>query len=685
MAKTLRWLLIFLTVGAASELSATQWSHTVTHGGIAYFGFPSPFTIERFDLETASFLPPLPLSGSITALAVDDDAVYVAYTTGVVSRIEHTGGETTLITLPTPASSMVLDGPHLFASRGGTVHSLDKVTGAQIDEIGVFFGIGGLSIAPMANRMFGRSIGVSPSDIMFTSYNDQGALLLADDSQYHADYPGGNRTWVLPGDTHVVDNSGTIYTTDSLTYAGSLGPFFDDLTSTDDLILVSRGSTLARYSTQFAPEGTLNLSQEPGNISVHGEQLFIFRDGVTQLVDVEQLPLSSIEPPQAGPPVNPVGLAFTPDDIEVGNDGTIYLLSITHKNIFRWSAPSEEWLESIPLIDEPIEMAYSPVTDRLYISHESGIIRQVEPSVSTVESYFATSPQEPLGLATADQYVFVCDATGAWESHFTYSPEGELISQEEWNHYSREYTWSAANGRIYHFRDGTSPNDIYWEEIGTDGVLGLQQDSPFHSSNGIAPPIRVHPNGSVVLLGSGRVYNAFTLDLIDELGTSLIDATWFMDTLYTLHGTAQTEWQSWFPTYVSNETATLPGEPQRILNTGNKLVVVSLVAGVPNFTVLAELPEMFQRGDVNSDGDLDVADGVYLALALFAGESSYSIGCEDAADSNDDEILNLADVIYTLTYVLLSGPAPTDVGVCSSELSGGEDVLNCELYMGPCP
>ena len=82
--------------------------------------------------------------------------------------------------------------------------------------------------------------------------------------------------------------------------------------------------------------------------------------------------------------------------------------------------------------------------------------------VSPVEVPLVNSPQTPCGLATAGQYVFLCDPSGAWVSHFTYDPAGTLVSQEEWNYFSQHYVWSATNGRMYHLRDSTSPNDLIW-------------------------------------------------------------------------------------------------------------------------------------------------------------------------------------------------------------------------------
>ena len=63
----------------------------------------------------------------------------------------------------------------------------------------------------------------------------------------------------------------------------------------------------------------------------------------------------------------------------------------------------------------------------------------------------------------------------------------------------------------------------------------------------------------------------------------------------------------------------------------------------------------FRRGDVDSDSDVDLFDGVRLALALFF--DGFPLTCEDAADIDDDGVLNpLGDVLFLLNYLFLSGP-----------------------------
>ncbi len=82
----------------------------------------------------------------------------------------------------------------------------------------------------------------------------------------------------------------------------------------------------------------------------------------------------------------------------------------------------------------------------------------------------------------------------------------------------------------------------------------------------------------------------------------------------------------------------------------------SLQGGSDSF--LFYVKPAFQRGDVNEDGRIDLADAVFTLNYLFRG--SNAINCEDAADTNDDGKLDLSDVIYLLNYLFIGGRAPPE-------------------------
>jgi hypothetical protein len=87
----------------------------------------------------------------------------------------------------------------------------------------------------------------------------------------------------------------------------------------------------------------------------------------------------------------------------------------------------------------------------------------------------------------------------------------------------------------------------------------------------------------------------------------------------------------------------------------------------------------FVRGLVNDDPDVDVSDVVTILLYLFAGRS---ISCQDAADANDDGLLNLSDCIYLLDYLFRAGaPIDAPTGACDSDPT--PDDLDCRAFVCP--
>lgn len=63
----------------------------------------------------------------------------------------------------------------------------------------------------------------------------------------------------------------------------------------------------------------------------------------------------------------------------------------------------------------------------------------------------------------------------------------------------------------------------------------------------------------------------------------------------------------------------------------------------------------FIRGDANQDGSVDISDSIYINYAL---RREYSLKCQDAADVNDDHIIDKKDYLYILSYLFEGGPAP---------------------------
>lgn len=83
----------------------------------------------------------------------------------------------------------------------------------------------------------------------------------------------------------------------------------------------------------------------------------------------------------------------------------------------------------------------------------------------------------------------------------------------------------------------------------------------------------------------------------------------------------------------------------------------------------------FVRADCNGDGEVDIADAIFVLVFLFGvGDTP---GCADACDTNDDGQLNVADAIYTLAHLFSAGPPPpAPFATCGEDPTS--DPLECE-------
>lgn len=677
-------------------LSAT----VLEHNDVGYFFLESSPRVRRYSIASEEWLSTVALangSAGATAGHVDDDGIYVAYGKSVYRYNSDGSGQTFLLNAQNNVIAIHSDGPLLFLNHTNGSYtrfiSVDKTTNTVIDTIDDYLEtVYGSSIAPEANRIFGRTWGTSPSDITYVEYDDNGQFTANNDSPYHGDYPRASRTWVFPNDSKVVDDSGTIYSTSGLTRLNSFATTIDDIDFLGaDVPIVLSGDTLTAYTSGILPTGSTTLSGTPSEIFVNDTNVITFTPDPLTGYQTEIIPLANLDPPTPGQPVDPVGLPYTPDKVELAADGTVLLYSKSHQSIFRWDPVNERYEDTIPLIGTAEFMAYSSETNTVYLAYESGLIRSIDLDVAQpVEEPFAVLPDRPLGLSTAGKYVFAVDPSGAWESHYTFDPDGILIEEVDWNYTSPEYVWSDANQKMYFSRD-TSPTDLLWEEINADGVtypsepaggIGAKKDSPLHTSTGFWHPIRVAPDGSVVVLGSGYIHDATTLERqTTALANSITDATWLGGELYTVRNIAgPVQFQHWVgPSYGLRHVTQRPGTAHSLISIpGDRLLAITIDSeGIPVFTSLNENLEdtTFTAGFSVSEtlGDTSVNEsGTNDTLTVVLREQPASDVVIDVTSGDTGEV-TVAPASLTFTSSNWDTPqVVTATGVDDSDVDGSQ-------------
>jgi hypothetical protein len=653
-------LAFFISISGAFAL---DWVGSQTHAGIAYFFVSSPARVDRYHLANRQWLAPIILPGArgaLTTAAVDADGLYVAYDTSIY-RYSLTGtNEQFLVTSSTLVRSLHTDGNLLLVNHSSFLFarliSVDKSNNQVITTFSQNTPSApmGTSSAPTLNKLFGCRPFSSNNfeEVVSVSYNDDGTFVGATDSPYNANFPTATKTWVFPNEDRFVDNVGVVYSTADMTYVKSFDSDISDLcfSGTDIPILLS-GNRLTVYTTALLPAGSTQLDVTPKTIYVQGTDVLAFIPTGTSAINVLVVPLSNLQPPAAVEPVDPNGLAYTPDASFVGQDGVVYLLSKTHQNIFRWDSATQAYLSSIPLTATPDFAAYSPSQHAIYLALPSGLINRISLNVSFQETPLAILTSAPQGLSAAGDYLFACDHTDVFSlSHYTFDSTGALVSRVNGHSALSEFTWSETNQKMYFFRS----NHLQSEEINANGTtypslaagaIGLTQDSSNYSS--FQNPVRVAPDGSIVVLGSGFLHNALTLErLAPALTNTITDAAWLNGALCstrTLSGF--TQYQRWSQVNYGLALAkSYPGTAHRLMSLSTTaLFGASIPAdGIPSFYVLDQNFDVVAPPSLAKPRALEatLVNGNWVDLVWqdSSGETDYRIERQTLPDGPWEEV-----------------------------------------------
>ena len=576
--------------------------------GVIYFTFAAPNKVVRYDMVSQSMLSDIPLNNVPTAAEIQGNNLYVAYRRSAYAIDLDSQTPTFIANTGENMTALHAVGNALYLVQGfNRVMARNLSDYTLIEEKTVFYRGTGSVGSPAQSALYYRSDGTSPSDIVKIPLNADGTMGSDMDSPAHGDYPSASQLYLFPDESRVLDNQGILYFANDLTYAGSLAGAFDDMTFWQGDMLVLRGNTVHQYNNAMLEVAQMGLNQQPLKIASYGDAVFAFYENSSQ-IGVEVLDLDSLATPSPGEPPNPETSDFIPDFIEFDSqEGLLYLADRETLAIHIWSAETQTYVDSIGLLNPPTWMTYSPAHGRLYLGYTGGKISQIVMSTGTLqETPFTNLPQSVLGLESAGDYLFAVDASGAWERFYSFDASGTMVDSVEWRHASSEYLWNPVTERIYHFRSGTSPNDIEWSELSsTTGLLGSKGDSPYHSSGYAAAPLHFDPAGQLLLTGGGKLHDAYSLAELNYLSNEITDAAWTGGTLHTIAAVdGNAVLQTWSDNYeLLEENSIVDALDTRILAYGAHLVAIEMAAsGGPDISVLDF------TADTDDDGLFDLED-----------------------------------------------------------------------------
>jgi hypothetical protein len=581
------WILLFLLLLTATGSAQTPWIQSHRLGNEVRFLYSN--LIRRYDLTTRSWLPDisLPRNGA-TAFTGDASGNVVAYGTSIFRYSPSWSGELAAGTLVSSADRVVVDGNLIIATHSvgpsGRVTTLNRST-ATIIEYKRVEGepIYGASLAPRINRLFGRTSGVATPDLATAGYSDAGTISGPTNSPYSGTYPTATRAFVFPDDRRVVDSSGSVYSTGSMTYTGSLGPLVTDIAWNGDTPVVLAGNALVAFNPTLEESGRITLATSGVSLAVTSSDAFVFRPAPTT-PSVEIITLDSFGAPQpSDSPLDLAGTRFPVTDAFVDTRNVIHLVSGPNSTIVRFSPDSRTFLPSLMLPQEPAAVSYSQQLDRLYfVNHsEPNAIRSIDfLNPNPVDVPFASLPGPAQGIAAANDLLHSSTTTGNLLVHSSF---GAVLNNTSVSHTGSSRRWDPVRRRMYRFRENTTPRDLLYEVIGTDGRVGQIVESPYNGEYSFVPPILISPDGNNIIIGSGVVFNATGLTRVTTLPISPTDGIWSSTAFLSIRPDgSNTALQSWNATFTGGLTrAQLPGTPLRILPLPSGFAIVTSVNGSP--------------------------------------------------------------------------------------------------------
>jgi hypothetical protein len=85
---------------------------------------------------------------------------------------------------------------------------------------------------------------------------------------------------------------------------------------------------------------------------------------------------------------------------------------------------------------------------------------------------------------------------------------------------------------------------------------------------------------------------------------------------------------------------------------------------------------VFLRGDADQSGRLNITDPIRVLNSMFKNPDELVRSCPDAAETNDNGVLDISDPVYLLNFLMAGGPAPRPpFPACG--LDPTEDALGC--------
>ncbi|SDE71424.1 hypothetical protein [Myxococcus virescens] len=282
--------------------------------------------------------------------------------------------------------------------------------------------------------------------------------------------------------------------------------------------------------------------------------------------------------PDAGVVLGGAEFAFSYQDATLTSDGVIHFLDGNADRIRRLDLTTRSFLSAYVGTGDATSMAVASDGQTAYLAYTGGRIDAFTSTEDGTARFFAAAPASVSRMVVADRYLFTIDGSGAWGTHALYQrATGARVAAADWRSSAVSLLFSEANNTIYFADSGVSPQDLNRVQVDMEaGTLGAEIDSPYHGAYNLRAPLRLWPDGSAVVTGSGLLFNAADLTYRTSIGLSFVDIAFHGERLYLIDTVGdRTQLRVLNHRFDILSAAYYPGAAQRVFVHNGQLVLLT--------------------------------------------------------------------------------------------------------------
>jgi hypothetical protein len=336
---------------------------------------------------------------------------------------------------------------------------------------------------------------------------------------------------------------------------------------------VSSANIVLRRNTQNCPP----TSPTTGDIDISGK----LETGEPSPIDAgtPDAGTDGGSPTDAGIVLDGAELAFAVDDATLTDNGVVHFFDRGADRIHRLDLAARRFLPTLVGTGDAYSMAVAPDGSVAYLGYTGGRIDAFSAQEGTPR-FFAAAPETVSSMVVAGNFLFTIDGSGAWDTQALYQRStGARVASAEWRYSARSIVFSPVNKRVYLLNAGVSPTDITMVDVDpVAGTMGAEKDSPYHGDYSLPNPIRLLPDESGVVVGSGLFFNAGDLTYRTSFGLTFVDIAFHGGRYYLIDTIGEmTQLRVLSSTFDIVSAGYHPGRAKRVFVHNGELVLVTEV------------------------------------------------------------------------------------------------------------